>query len=206
MTTLIGKSGSHEPLVLKLIRDFEIKGYQMLKPLIENDFIPILIKDLGMVKEASNYKYRKALFICSECTNEYTSRVSSAKIATTSLCPDCSSSKNGKKSLIHGLREHKLYSKWRGIKKRCYLKTSDGYPMYGAKGVTMCDEWKNDFKAFYDWCMISGYEDGLQIDKDILCKELKIFPHIYSPKTCKWVTLIENLNHRNGYKKCQPIA
>jgi len=203
-TPLVGRVEviSHS-LLIDYMDTSRLIGNQMLKQLNKNDFIPVLLKDLGMIIEASNNKYRKAVFLCTECEDEYISRVSTAKKQTTTLCPSCSGAKNGKDTAKHHLRNHKLYSKWRGIKKRCHLKTSDGYPMYGAKGVTMCSEWRNDFKVFYEWAITNGYEDGLQIDKDIICIEKNIHPHIYSPETCKWVTLIENLNNRSGYKKCQ---
>ena len=29
----------------------------------------------------------------------------------------------------------------------------------------MCEEWKNDFKAFYDWSMLHSYSDELTIDR-----------------------------------------
>lgn len=65
----------------------------------------------------------------------------------------------------HGLRGHQLYAVREGIKGRCYDKSNISYPYYGAKGVKMCDEWKTDFKKFFDWCMAAGWKPGLTVDR-----------------------------------------
>lgn len=55
----------------------------------------------------------------------------------------------------------------------------------------MCDEWKNDFQAFYDWAMSHGYEDHLTIDRKDNDKG-------YSPDNCHFISVAEqNQNKRN---------
>ena len=49
--------------------------------------------------------------------------------------------------------EKEIRSRYQGIKSRCYYEGDRGYKWYGAKGVTMCDEWLNDFYSFYNWCI-----------------------------------------------------
>lgn len=92
----------------------------------------------------------------------------------------------------HGFRKanntHPAYSAYRGIVDRCFNKNSPGYKWYGELGVTVCEEWVNNPQAFVQWSIENGWAPGLHIDKDILCEELGIYPHVYSPKTCQWVT------------------
>jgi hypothetical protein len=110
----------------------------------------------------------------------------------------------------HGLWLHKLYKIWIAIKDRCYNQNNSAYRNYGAIGVKMCEEWKNDFKPFYDWCIENGWVRGLEIDKDIKAKELGVAPLLYSPEMCSIVThTINNRNRRdnyfiefNGFSKC----
>ena len=63
----------------------------------------------------------------------------------------------------HGLCDHVLYGRWRTIKKKCYRPKATNYKYYGAKGITMHEEWITDFKAFYDWCMTNGWKKELEI-------------------------------------------
>jgi hypothetical protein len=94
-----------------------------------------------------------------------------------------------------------IKSRYNGIKQRCYVENCKSYKWYGAKGVTMCDEWLNDFDKFYDWCIENGFKKELHIDKDELCIKNGIEPHIYSPETCRFITLAENNgNQSSNYK------
>ncbi len=34
------------------------------------------------------------------------------------------------------------------MNKRCYLESKDGYENYGGRGITVCDEWRNNYLAF----------------------------------------------------------
>lgn len=87
----------------------------------------------------------------------------------------------------HGLSHHPLYIVWVAMKNRC-LKVEDvSYHNYGAIGVTICAEWISDFMSFYNWGISNGWEEGLQLDKDI-----KGNGKLYSPETCCFVTRKEN--------------
>lgn len=111
------------------------------------------------------------------------------------------------RATTHGLNKHPLYSVWTGMKQRCYDVNLDTYHLYGGRGVTVCDEWVNDFKAFYEWAIAHGYKKGLQLDKD------KLSPNqvgiIYSPQYCSFLTSKENCRNTtqnriieyNGEKK-----
>ena len=101
----------------------------------------------------------------------------------------------GKRYWIKYDSSHPLYEVWTGIKMRCYNVNNCGYKNYGGRGITMCDEWKNDFKAFVDWAIENGWRKGLFIDKDI-----KGDSKIYSPETCSIVTRAENNRKRRMVK------
>ena len=88
-----------------------------------------------------------------------------------------------------------LYSIWCGMKTRCYNQKSLEYSNYGGRGIKVCDEWKNDFKAFYNWAMSNGYEDSLTIDR------INPFAN-YEPSNCRWATYEEQAaNKRKNYKE-----
>lgn len=98
----------------------------------------------------------------------------------------------------HGLsgRNH-LYGVWTAIKRRCYNKKANDYAPYGGKGVSMCEEWKNNYKTFYDWAIANGWVKGMQIDKDQRARELNMAALLYSPETCMVVSCKQNQNSRS---------
>lgn len=99
------------------------------------------------------------------------------------------------RQVTHGLRKHKLYGVWRSMKERCVCETHYAYKDYGARGITVCKEWLNDFKVFYDWAMNNGYKEGLTIDRINNNSG-------YYPENCRWVTMeIQNKNKRNTINK-----
>lgn len=88
-----------------------------------------------------------------------------------------------------GPNRHTLYKAWGQIKYRCYCDRSRQYKHYGAVGISMCEEWRNDFMAFYNWSIENGWAKGLVIDR---------FPNMYGnyePSNCRWVS--QTLNNRN---------
>ena len=59
----------------------------------------------------------------------------------------------------------KLYGVWYTMNSRCYRVNCIGFKNYGARGITICEEWKNNFEKFYVWAIQNGYKEGLTIDR-----------------------------------------
>lgn len=89
----------------------------------------------------------------------------------------------------HGKRKDKLYMVWSGMKKRCCNPNGPGYKNYGGRGISVCDEWKNDFQAFYDWAMANGYDEKLTIER-------KNVNGNYEPSNCEWIPMREQYYNR----------
>ncbi len=48
----------------------------------------------------------------------------------------------------HGLYGTPEWRSWRHMLRRCYDKNDIRFPIYGGIGITVCEEWKNDFGRF----------------------------------------------------------
>lgn len=82
------------------------------------------------------------------------------------------------------------------MKQRCYNPNHDHYKNYGGRGITICDEWLNDFDTFADWAIANGF------DKDAPYGECTIdrvnVNGNYEPSNCRFVSLKEQGKNRTN--------
>lgn len=78
---------------------------------------------------------------------------------------------------------------------RCYNLKNKGYRYYGAIGVVVCDEWKNNYQSFLNWAR-KRWKKGYQLDKDLSGNG-----RLYSPTTCQFVPRLVNLHAKGKLKR-----
>ena len=139
------------------------------------------IKELGTNKS----RHKMYLFKC-ECGNDKVATAINVRANRVKSC-GCLSKKHGKIGT-------NIYSVWAGMKSRCYYEKNENYINYGARGIKVCERWKNSFENFYkdmgDKPSAKHQLDRIDNDGD------------YDPSNCRWVTPSENcLNRRNKENK-----
>ena len=144
-----------------------------------------------------------SMYECIDCKDEFEALEWNVNSGKTSRCKKCHRTNinkvNSKRLTTHGETKTRLFSIWNNIRDRCHNKGQSQqikYKNYRDSGITLCEEWINDFVAFRDWSKENGYDSSLELDKDILCDKFNISPKIYSPKTCQWITVTENRTYK----------
>lgn len=137
----------------------------------------------------------RSLWLCKcDCGNDSVVSVSELLSGGTRSCGCLRDEKAKNRMTKHGLRYTRIYNIWLGIKRRIFDANCKEFYLYGGRGITMCDEWRDDFTSFYNWSMNNGYSDNLSIDRIDTDGG-------YFPNNCRWATAKEQACNRRPRKK-----
>ncbi len=95
-----------------------------------------------------------------------------------------------KRIVTHGKSRSRLYVAYRGMKESCYTPSHKGFRYCGAHGITVCDEWLNDFQAYYDWAMANGYDENAPRGQSVIYRVDK--SKGFSPDNCRVGSLVDS--------------
>lgn len=169
------------------------------KDIIGMKFGRLTVIKLAYTKRASKILY---YYLCKcDCGKEHIVLKSSLLNGLTKSCGCYNNEVRAEKcrqKAIHHMTDTRLYKMWEKMKGRCYCKTNRDYVRYGGRGIRICDEWKNDFKVFYDWAIINGYDKNAPYG---VCTLDRIDVNgNYEPSNCRWVNQKEQQRNRRNNK------
>lgn len=92
-------------------------------------------------------------------------------------------------------RASKTYAAWVHMQARCYNPKAKGYIYYGARGISVCPEWRASFETFLR--DMGEAPAGLSLDR--INNEGN-----YEPGNCRWATATQQNRNKRGVKNYPP--
>jgi hypothetical protein len=126
-----------------------------------------------------------------ECGAEITIREKSVTSGHTKSCgcysTEVKRTKGKEGTTVHGMYGTVEWKAWTGAKERCFNPNSNRFHNYGDRGISMCDEWINNFLSFYNHigpCPSGHSLDRIEVNRG------------YEPGNVKWSTDEEQSQNR----------
>lgn len=156
-----------------------------------------MVEDLGMMYSLPTSKQKKhfAIYECPYCGSHFRAVLADMRRGDYKSCGCKKFTWMIEKTTKHGMSYTKIFRIWHGMVERCNYEKHISYANYGGRGISVCNEWKDDFIAFYKWAIGNGYVDGLTIDRIDNDGD-------YCPENCRIATKQQNcMNKRpRGHK------
>ena len=92
----------------------------------------------------------------------------------------------------HGMTNSPEYTAWKAMRARCGNPNNPAYSTYGGRGISVCEEWRDSFEAFY---ASMGPKPSNKHSLD------RIDPNgDYTPANCQWATWDIQATNKRPYQ------
>lgn len=144
---------------------------------------------LTAIRYVGKSKGNQTLWECRcDCGKTVTVHQQNLKNGHTKSCGCYNSDALSERNSTHGESNTRIYNIWHDMIYRCYGEKHRSYKDYGARGITVCKEWKDSFENFKEWSFKNGYSENLSIDRMDVNGN-------YEPSNCRWATPTEQQNN-----------
>lgn len=151
---------------------------------------------LIVIERAENKKGKAAWKCKCDCGSELIVSANNLRMNNTISCGCYCREQTSKACKTHGLSQSRIYHTWLHVKDRCLNPSNNVFRHYGGRGITICQEWKDNFQAFYNYVSKLPHfgEKGYSIDR--INNDGN-----YEPGNVRWATQSEQNKNRRKVKK-----
>lgn len=143
-------------------------------------------------------RYGKTYYTCAcDCGNIKVICGTSLTGGNTSSCGCLRLEKVRKATVTHGMTGSKELKAWYHMHDRCYKESDPKYPLYGGRGIFVCERWhKDNGNGFINFFKDMGNKPSIKHTLHRINNDIG-----YRPDNCVWADYEEqNNNRRNSIK------
>ena len=128
--------------------------------------------------------HRRGLFIC-QCGRVIERSINYVRRGVYQSCSVCAR----QRPITHGMYGTPEYRAWANMLTRCYNRNRKDFARYGGRGITVCQEWRNSFEAFFAY--VGKRPKGMSLDR--INNDGN-----YEPGNVRWATPAQQAQNRGA--------